>query len=168
MAFSYASTRRCACVAPCFVKGEPSEDCHELLRRRAVFSSGCSACLAKPVSTAGHTRFPAPVTKPITETPDRKRSSVFSIQIVRSPHGLASSTRCNSGKIGTSTVTGFRRLFYFCTNFSQPPRACWRPSCTTSERRTPVHISSASASRALLPIGWRASNCATSSTVQLW
>jgi hypothetical protein len=66
---------------------------------------------------------------------------------------LGRSTRCSSGRMGTSIVTGLRRLFLVCTNFSQPARACCRPSWTTSERRTPVHISSASANRALVPIG---------------
>jgi len=73
-----------------------------------------------------------------------------------------------AGGTGSSTVTG-RRLRFFCaTNLIHPFFTCCGPSTTASDRRAPVYIRSARASRALLPMGCRLSYRSTSSIVHEW
>ena len=147
-----------ACVALRLRHRQPPEDRHELMGRCPVFGCRGGARLAQPVGTAGHPSLDAPVAEPVAEAPDRVRRPDPVTRKVMPPAGLASITCCSSGKMGISVRTGLRLRFFCWVNFSHPSRACCRPRCTTSERRTPVHSSSASARRALEPTGWCSSN----------
>ena len=66
------------------------------------------------------------------------------------------------GSIGMVTSTGSMLRPLCCTQFRKPSRTIGHPSRTTSDRRAPVNMSNASARRAFVPIGWRASNASRS------
>ena len=124
------------------------------LRRPWADRPGSPASLQRPrnqfVNPAGVKGLPCSVTKN-----------------ERSPVWLTSMMDSRTGNIGRSSVNGARLRPLYCLKTSTPWRTCWRPSDTTSDRRTPVNIRSASASRALLPIGWRFSKRSISSGVQV-
>jgi hypothetical protein len=83
----------------------------------AAFRSPCKLhCLSPAASHYLRNQFPNPASV---------NGFAWSVTInVRSPTGLASITRCSSGRIGISSAIGLRRRFFCCVNRNLPECTC--------------------------------------------